>query len=444
MEEIPSTSGCRTAMSQHAGTRAQRHAALPLTVLAFSMIAVTLVALSSCSRSMIEPRRTSVLVIPLRMGLAKDNGASPWYGELAIGGSSATYGNSERQLFKFIMDTGTGSTWVTSKECDTGPCRRHRRYDPQRSGTHVWIDRQVRASELGPWGKFQYKVGQDTWHFWAVNPQQGDQDQKLYSMPGMRFLEAVTLIDGQNQDGTANSNWDDLVQDGSLAFPSENAGSPSTQVLDLLLQQGLLDQKLMSYWTSPELNRGEVILGGFNERRYDPASLRYYPVNRDITSVDNASELWSVRLVDIRVGDAQVALPSAGAALALDTGSSRFKGDPDIIDDIVRLITDNGARPQHVQDPALLDAYPDLTIVLADEDGGRNDYTLSAGEYFQAFPDGWQLAFHGLQPTENSSTAGLLLAGSIFLDHYYAVFDYETNPVQIGIADRVDPSSLIR
>ncbi len=404
---------------------------------ALFLIAAALTAISSCSA--IEPNRTKALVISLHMGPAKDNGASPWYGELAIGGGSPADAGSAGQLFKFIMDTGTSSTWVTSRECDTNPCRHHRRYDPQLSATHVWIDQQVRDSELGPWGKFQFKVGQDTWHFWAVGPHRGKQDQQLYSIPDMRFLEAVTLIDGENPDGTANTNWDDLVQDGSLAFPSVNAEGMSTQLLDLLLAEEWVDRKLVSYWTSRELNRGEVVLGGFNEKRYDPASLKYYPVSRGIASADSASDLWSVRLGEIRVGDDPIALPSSGAAFALDTGSSRFKGDPALVDDIVNRITDNGARPQAVHEPAALDDYPDLTIALVDEGRGRNEYTLSAQEYFQEFPDGWRLAFHGLQPTDNSSTSRLLLAGSVFLDHYYSVFDYTTDPVRIGIADRVDP-----
>ncbi len=437
MDVALSILGYGTAFCQSLRNTACRYRAALWPVLAISLIAAALTAISSCA--MIGPNRTGVLVIPLRMGLAKDNGASPWYGELAIGGGSTADAGSARQLFKFIMDTGTSSTWVTSRECDTVPCRHHRRYDYQLSETHVWIDQQVRASELGPWGKFQFKVGQDTWHFWAVNPQDGEQDRTLYSVPGMRFLEAVTLIDGQNPDGTENSNWDDLVQDGSLAIPSENAGSTSTQFLDLLLARKWVDRKLVSYWTSRELNRGEVVFGGFNENRYDPASLNYYAVSRDITTVDKATDLWSVRLREIRVGDSLVELPSGGAAFALDTGSSRFKGDPAIVHDLVSLITDNGARPQTVKDPADLDGYPDLTIVLENNDGGRNEYTLSAHEYFQEFPDGWRLAFHELQPTKSSSTARLLLAGSVFLDHYYTVYDYTTDPVRIGIAERVDP-----
>lgn len=110
-----------------------------------------------------------------------------------------------------------------------------------------------------------------------------------------------------------------------------------------------------------------------------------------------------------------------------------------VIPPCMGLARDNGARPQIVTDTADLDSYPDFAIVLVDQDGGRNEHTLSAHEYFQAFPDDWRLAFHGLQPTKSASTARMLLAGSVFLDHYYVVFDYTTDPVRIGIADRVDP-----
>ena len=97
-------------------------------LLAIALMAAALAALSACSES--EPDGTRVLAIPLRMGLAKDNGATPWYGELAIGGESQADADSAGQLLKFLMDTGTASTWATSRECDTIPCRHHRRYDP--------------------------------------------------------------------------------------------------------------------------------------------------------------------------------------------------------------------------------------------------------------------------------------------------------------------------
>lgn len=382
---------------------------------------------------------TGVMVLPVRMGLARNNGATPWYVELAIGEGFSSDHKSDYQLFKFIFDTGTSSTWVTSKECNTVPCKHHRRYDYNLSATHIWIDQKEQASELGPWGEFRFKVSQDTWHVFAENPQQDTLVRRLYSVPNMKFLEATALIDGKNPNGTTNTNWDDLVQDGSLAIPSESAGSPSTQLLDLLVAKGYVGRKLVSYWTSRNLNRGEAIFGDLNESRYDPASLRYYPVSRNLTTVNKIPALWAVKLVELRVGDSIVGLPSADAAFVLDTGSSRFKGDPTIIDNIIRLITANGIRSQTVTNPADLDSYPDFTIVLVDENGDQNEYTLTAHEYFQEFPDSWHLAFHGLQPTKNSSAANLLLAGSIFLDHYYSVYDYTTDPVRVGIAKRVDP-----
>ena len=69
-------------MNQNLRNRASGYLAILRPLLAISLFAAALTAISSCSA--IEPAGTSVLVLPLRMGLAKDNGASPWYGELAI------------------------------------------------------------------------------------------------------------------------------------------------------------------------------------------------------------------------------------------------------------------------------------------------------------------------------------------------------------------------
>ena len=75
-------------------------------------------------------------------------------------------------------------------------------------------------------------------------------------------------------------------------------------------------------------------------------------------------------------------------------------------------------------------------MVLRDQSGEQIEYIMTASEYFQPFPESLCLAFHPLCPTSNSSTANMLLAGSIFLDHYYAVFDYTTDPVRVGIAEK--------
>jgi len=375
-----------------------------------------------------------VIVLPVRIGLAKNNGASPWYVELGIGKSEADY-----QLFKFLFDTGTASTWITSKECDTVPGRHHRRYDRNQSSAHRWIDRKKKTSELGPWGEFAYKVSRDTWYFSAGGAQQNKSVRKLHHIPKMKFMEATELIDGKTPDGIFNTNWDDLVPDGSLAVPCEGKGNPSDRLLDMLVKHGYVDKKLVSYWTSRKLNRGEAIFGGFNESKYDNKSLKYYPVDNRITSADQTPELWCVNLKRILIGRSEVKFPSKNAGFVLDSGSSRFKGDPEIIRNIVNLITGNGKRPQKVTKSSDLNTYPDFTIVLVDQNGDSNKYTLTAHEYFQEFPDGWCLAFHEMPPSRNSSVDNLLLAGSIFLDNYYTVYDYTTTPLRVGIAERVDP-----
>lgn len=370
-----------------------------------------------------------LLIIPLKTGLAKNNGATPWYAELSIGSGD------QDQLFKLIMDTGTGSTWITSDACTTVACRHHRRYNPELSVSHRWIDLVERQSELGPWGAFSFVVGEDQWNFMAGKSLMYDNLEEI-AVPRMQFLEATNLIDGKNPDGSLNTNWDDLVQDGSLAFPSTNTNGPSTQILDLLVENKLIDQKIMSYWTSQQSNKGEVILGGVNNTKFISGTMHYFPVVRNVAEADQSEVPWTIELVELRVGEQTVKLPDTTAVLALDTGSSRFKGDPVIIGNIINLVTGNGSRHGTIGLPGKPEDYPDFTMVLRDQSGEQIEYIMTASEYFQPFPDSLRLAFHPLYPTRISSTANMLLAGSVFLDHYYIVFDYTSDPVRIGIAEK--------
>lgn len=257
--------------------------------------------------------------------------------------------------------------------------------------------------------------------------------QGLFAVPEMRFLEATGLIDGKNPDGTFNTNWDDLVQDGSLAFPSERIANPSTQITDLLIRQKLIKNKIVSFWTSRELNRGEVILGGLDQNKFKAETLKYFPLVKEVAVQDHADDLWTIELVELKVGGKKVQLPDT-TVFALDTESSRFKGDPVIIKNITGLITENGSKPSSVATLSELGTYPDFTITLKDEQGKLIKYTLTAQQYFQQFPDSLRLAFHKLYPANSATTSNMLLAGSIFLDQYFTVFYYTTNPVRVGIA----------
>ena len=92
------------------------------------------------------------------------------------------------------------------------------------------------------------------------------------------------------------------------------------------------------------------------------------------------------------------------------------------------LAKNNGATPWHAE----------LSIgkTPTDQLFKLINFTLTARQYFQQFPDSLHLAFHPLYPTKNSSTTNMLLAGSIFLDHYFTVFDYTTSPARVGVAKK--------
>jgi len=378
-------------------------------------------------------KNEKTVTIPLKTGLALDNGATPWYAEFCIGkGTTEKYGN-KKQLLKLIMDTGTESTWVTSGECNTVPCNHHRKYNSKLSSTYMSVSNTIRESCLGPWGEFSFITGKDFWGFFAYY---GKARNLLNSVEvnDMVFLEAVELKDGINDDGTKNTNWDDLVQDGSLAIPSVFNQGTSTQLLALLIQQGKVEKKIVSFYTYPQFNFGEVIFGGTNNTAFVQSTLEYFPVVRRQNDPDSQDFLWTVSLSGIEIGGKRLHLPES-ILLAFDSGSSRFKGDSEIITAIMDGINKFRHEAINNSETSQKNEYPDIKIYLVNERNEHIPYTLTPDHYFQEFPEGSKPAFHPLVSTDKSSVKNLLLVGSVFMDHFYTIFDYSTDPVRVGIAN---------
>lgn len=375
-----------------------------------------------------------LLVIPLKKGIAKNNGATPWYAEFYIGTSEVDSVNQNGQLVKLIMDSGTENTWITSSDCNTTPCNHHNKFNNKISISYHSVESNIKASNLGPWGDFHYILGKDQWNLFAFRSYNQKRLENIY-VKNMVFMEAVKLIDGIDPDGTRNTNWDDLVQEGSLAIPSQYGVGKSTQLLALLNEQGKVSRKIVSYITWRDLNCGEVIFGGIDRSLIKKNTLEYFPVICKTCRKPDQEYLWTVPLTTITIDGRPMDLPDS-VVFAFDSGSSRFKGDNAIMNAIIAIITDNGSKPVFVDEKGLLENYPEFTISLKNTDGQTVSYNLRPEQYFQKFPDGWQLAFHPFPASSHSGSEHVILAGSVFMDHYYTVFDYTTNPVRVGVAEK--------
>ena len=377
---------------------------------------IAFLLISGCDGSSDMPEK-KILVVPLSKGVAQNNGGTPWYAVWTVGKSKSPDGSGQK--LKLMMDTGTSNFWVSSSQCKSSGCATHNSYDINSSTT--WKPGaeypSVFSQQLGAWGKFRFNYGVDSWVLDTANA------PSSVELSDINFQMAVELINGQI-DGYFNRNWDQLVCDGGIGFPLfANPEVSSSLFLDEMVSQGLAERKILAFWTDPNLKRGELLIGG-----WDPALVNsegFNPLSINDVGLENNG--WIVNLDSFKVAQKTIDLPvktGESPNLQLDTGSSRFKGDPVYINMIIEAITSESGFGTVVYDESKLDDYPDLTINL-----NGVDYRLTARQYFQRFvsydPETnegqvyWKLAFHPMEGLD-----GILLVGSVFLDTLYSVYIY--------------------
>ena len=337
---------------------------------------------------------------PLTKGPLMDNGATPWYATLYLG--------NPRQKMTVMMDTGTANFWVTSFLCNTQACSTKKyKYDPGVSTTYRSVtDATWQNNDLGTWGKFESLAGKDNVIF--TDATRGD--TQLW----MKFLSAILL------DAPGSTNWQDLDMCGGVGFPvifdePDDPNKPES-LLPVMLNQGLITSKVVSFSTNGDT--GKCGIGVADPSGYDLETRN----ELDLTSVAENLNLWTVELDQIlRNSDLLLQRP---VNLAFDTGSSRFKGSPVLIEYLIEEITtkpDGQRLPTTFSDPALLEEFPVLTFEI-----NGQDYVLRPEDYIWKIEKTglFSLQFHPLE-LGNDNT---ILVGSVFLDHVYSVFEYENDP----------------
>ena len=340
-------------------------------------------------------------VFPLTKGPLMDNGATPWYATLFFG--------TPHQAMTVMMDTGTSNTWVTSSLCNTEACStKEYKYDPNLSMTYKTVPGATwQNNDLGAWGEFESLSGKD----YVIFNDSTRGDTYLW----MKFLSAIL------KDASGSTNWQDLDMCGGVGFPvifdvPDEPNNPES-MFPMMLNQGLISDRLISFWVNGDA--GACIIGGTNPTRYDPETRNELP----LTSVAEHLNLWTVELSQIlRNSDPLLDRP---VNLALDTGSSRFKGSAVLIEYLIDQITtkpDGHKLPATFSDPSLLQEFPDLTLEI-----NGHKYILHPKDYIWKIENTglFSLQFHPLDLGDDNS----ILVGSVFLDHVYSVFEYFADPV---------------
>lgn len=340
--------------------------------------------------------KTSVNFSLQRPIFEPDNGATSWYTEIGLGTAPQTN-------LRFMIDTGTKNTWITSDLCNTDACAPHRKFDPTASSTYQAVGKPESVN-FGAWGSMTITPSRD-----------------VIALPD---LNNPLEIDFDMATEYHGSQFQELICDGGIGIPCHTPTGPNaTLILNKLKNEGLIDKAVASFWYDRATLQGEVQFGGMNSQKFKKGTLNKIP----LMDFPEDLECWIVNL------DSMNGLFSNGSsenilsnvAFALDTGSSQFKGDAKYIQAAKDVITNHGQYPEHISSPQKVSdfPFPVLELVL-----NGVTYQLPPEKYFiQVSESEWSLAFQYLADCENE-----FLVGTTFLETVYSVFDFENRCISLA------------
>ncbi len=330
------------------------------------------------------------ITLDLGRGDYQDNGASPWYGIIAVG--------SLPTIMKLALDTGTNMNWITSTQCHTHACQMPGRvqFDPSFSTTFQWVNRTPVDLNYGPWGTLTANLGQDELNMTAFNGL------------GSIVMGLAVSYSGEK--------FDEVDWDGCLAMPAQ---APMQKGMSFLFKQlrdtGVLgpSQTYFSYETDPATGQGTCMLGGMDITKADLSSMLVLPFKTYETTVKGKKVpipyIWTTPLQSARFGGTAIA---QDGSFCLDTGSSRFKGDGTYMNTILALAATNPTAELELEVGFRGNGQTGKLVVPPDIYNQKIEAGSNKGKTMPQFH-------------ELGGLPGLFLAGSILMDHLYTVYWYE-------------------
>ncbi|MFW2542272.1 pepsin-like aspartic protease [Primorskyibacter sp. 2E107] len=320
--------------------------------------------------------------LPMYSGPYQDNGASPWYAPLSVGTSD------KPQVQFFALDTGTNMDWVTSTQCTTDACMVHKRFDPSLSTSFQSIQTTPVELDYGPWGSLSASIGSD-----------------VLNLPGGVAQRATFGLATEY----SGPQFEEIDWSACLALPAQGAMQQGfSNVMQDLLADGVIDRNkawVCFDWDRPT-RTGSCLIGDVDLSGVDPTQYIALPFN-GYTPVPSVDYIWTTGGATVSVGD----LTLDDIFLCLDSGSSRFKGGPDTIHQILANLGGNTntltikVGQAYGADTGTIVVPPDVYMRTIEE--GEN-----AGETLPQF------AVLGALPQ-------LLLVGSVLMDYLYTVYVYD-------------------
>ncbi|MCH8686532.1 pepsin-like aspartic protease [Pedomonas mirosovicensis] len=326
------------------------------------------------------------VIFPMQRGPFQNNGASPWYTETSLG--------TPPQRLKFAMDTGTNIVWSTSSLCSPTSCQHYSggRFIWEKSSSYRFVDCIQVPFSFGPWGTMQVETGSD-----------------VMAIPGQTSLPLTFYLSADY----SGSQFAQIDWDGGIGIPS---GSPYAQggttfIVEALMNNGMISPlyPYVSFNWNRASSTGSCQIGGFDSSQYIPSEGIYMPWT-PYTAFEGVEYIWSTPLDSYAVGGKVIA---QNVQFCLDSGSSQFKGDNDIMNQTLQLIQQLG--------------QPDVTLGI-----GGGQIVVPPALYnitIQAGPDQGKT----IPQFKPLGLTNLVLVGSILMEYCYTIFTYRVVQCSPGV-----------
>jgi len=343
--------------------------------------------------NLIQKRAGILLSSKLRGGHdipLSDYAEAQFYGPITIG--------TPPQEFKVVFDTGSSNLWVPSHKCTQLSCKLHRRYDSEKSSTY-------KANGT----KFEIMYGSGNISGIVSNDVVGLSD---LTVKNQDFAEVV------KESGMAFTfgKFDGIL---GLAFDSISVGH-ATPVWYNLMNQGLVDKKVFSFWLAPNttgMMGGQLTLGGYDKTLFR-GDLHYVPLTY--------RNYWQIKMDGV-VFQYRNLCGETGCKAIVDSGTSMITGPSKLVNMINGqlgcIISGNECSWLHCPDFSTL---PNLEFVL-----NNQSYVLTPKQYIMETGGACISALMGMDIGE--PVGPLWILGDKFMEKFYTVFDYENS--RVGFAE---------
>ncbi len=273
------------------------------------LLACSLLMIPSFSSSSLgatgSKNKLPVLNFKLELGPIANYGATPWYtSELHMGKSA----------INFTLDTGTTLFWATTTDCESVACKAHPRVDSSQSEYRKLISPNYpKTVDFGPWGEMRVD---------------------LASVPLNKDGKEVYRVQFAAASNYSGSEFEYLNWSGGIGLPSDTSfvDSEQTAFLPLLLKKQIIKRPIFSRSVDPKQKTGKFVFGAESENR-DQRSAVHLPAKK--SNIEGFRYLWGTNLIGVSIGKTRLA-PLDDSILYLDTGSSRFKGNAENVEPILK------------------------------------------------------------------------------------------------------------